>query len=244
LLQLGDDRDTTSLLVHDGMDEFDIRRGAHEGQGDEVNAEVQGETEILDVLLGQGGNGDVHARQGVTLVDGDGATFGDLADDVIALNGDADEADLAVIDQQAVSRAGIVGQVLVGGGHAVMGAFDVLHRDADRLTGLPYGCAVLEPSETDLGALQVGEDADRTTGLVSGFTDPLVVLFMVGVITVREVQAGDIHAVLNQSEDPIRAGDRRTEGAYNFSSSFHIDQPNPSRLRRRQWLRESNSLFT
>src|SRR5699024_1054564 len=118
LLQLGDDRDTTSLLVHDGMDEFDIRRGAHEGQGDEVNAEVQGETEILDVLLGQGGNGDVHARQGDTLVVGDGATFGDLADDVIALNGDADEADLAVIDQQAVSRAGIVGQVLVGGGHA------------------------------------------------------------------------------------------------------------------------------
>src|SRR5699024_3059754 len=76
------------------------------------------------------------------------------------------------------------------------------------------------------------------------FRSPLVVLFMVGVITVREVQAGDIHAVLNQSEDPIRAGDRRTEGAYNFSSSFHIDQPNPSRLRRRQWLRESHALFT
>ena len=118
-----------------------------------------------------------------------------------------------------------------------MGALHLINRDADGFTGLPYRGAILEASKTDLGALQVSQDADGTTGFFSGLADPLVILFMIGVIAMGEVQSGNIHAVLNEPQNSIRAGNRRAKGAYNLRSSFHTDQPNPFPLHLLQRVR-------
>ena len=72
-----------------------------------------------------------------------------------------DQADLAVVDQQPVAGAGVLGEAVVGGGHPVPGADDVVDGDGDLVTGGPLVGAVGEPAEPDLGALQVGQDGQR-----------------------------------------------------------------------------------
>ena len=83
LLELGDDGDPAADTVHHLVHEFDVGGRTHERQGDEVDTEPQREFEVLDVLLGQGGHGDVHPRQRHALVVADRSAFGDAADDRI-----------------------------------------------------------------------------------------------------------------------------------------------------------------
>jgi hypothetical protein len=51
LLQLGDDGDGDVLLPHDVAHQLDVGRRAHERQRDEVHRQVQGEAEVLLVLV-------------------------------------------------------------------------------------------------------------------------------------------------------------------------------------------------
>ena len=120
------------------MDFVHVSRGAHEGQGNHVYAELQGEAKICDVLFRQRRNRNVHSRQGHALVIRDRSALGNLADNVVAIDFLAHDGDLAVVDQQAVTRLRVLCQVLVGGGHAVVCAFDVINGDADDVAVLPH----------------------------------------------------------------------------------------------------------
>ena len=103
--------------------------------------------------------------QGQALVVADDAALGDVADDVGAvLDPDRDQGDVAVVDQQPVAGTHVVGQLLVGGRHPVVGALAVLDGDPDPLAGGPVDRTVGEAAEPDLGALQVGEDGDVAAG--------------------------------------------------------------------------------
>ena len=51
LLDLGDHREADALLVHDRAHVLDVGGRAHEGQRDEVDAQVQRPAQVLDVLL-------------------------------------------------------------------------------------------------------------------------------------------------------------------------------------------------
>ena len=221
LLQLGDDRHAAADLVHDLVNELDVRRGAHEGQRDEVHAHLQGEAEVLAVLLAERRHRDVHPWQGHALVIGDRAALDDLADHVVILDSLADQRDLAVVDKQAVARLRVPGQALVGGGDAVVGALDVLHGDANGLAGRPVGLVLGEAAEADLRALQVGQDADRLPGFRRGVADPLVILLMISVFSVGKVQARDIHARVDQSANRILIGHSWAERTHDFCSSAH-----------------------
>src|SRR5690606_16938076 len=98
----------------------------------------QREFQVLDVLFGQGGHRHVHAGQRDALVVGDRPALGHPADDVVAVDAHDDQADLAVVDQQAVAGLGIGGELLVGGGNTVVRALDVVDGDPDFLTGGPH----------------------------------------------------------------------------------------------------------
>ena len=67
--------------------------------------------------------------------------------------------------------------------------------------------------EPDLGALQVDEHGDPALGLVGRPADPEVDLLVVGVLAVREVQAGDVHAGLDEGADLRLAGHGWPQGA-------------------------------
>lgn len=114
-----------------------------------------------------------------------------------------------------------MGELLVGGGHPVVHTQDVLDGDADRLTGGPQRRAGVEATEADLGALQIGEDADGATGGVRGRPHALVVGFVVAVLTVTEVQPRDIHARFDESLDQFITANSRSESTYDFAASSH-----------------------
>ena len=182
---------------------------------------LQRELEVLDVLLRQRGHGHVHAGQRQALVVADRATLGDRADDVVSVDVLDDETDVAVVDQQPVARRGVLGELLVGGRHPVVGAFAIIDGDADGFTVGPEGRAVGEPAEADLGALQVGEDADGASGHVGGGAYPLVVGLVIGVVAVAEVQPCDVHPGLDQGPDGLVAGGGRAERTDDLSASIH-----------------------
>ena len=67
----------------------------------------------------------------------------------------------------------------------------------------PEGGAVGEPPEPDLRPLQVGKDADGSSGHVRGGADPLVVSLVIGVVAMAEVQSRDVHSGLDQGPDGL-----------------------------------------
>ena len=68
-------------------------------------------------------------------------------------------------------------------------------------------------AEPDLGALEVGEDADAVPARVRGLAHQAVGLGVVLVGAVAHVQPGDVHAGVHQLTDAARGGDGRAEGA-------------------------------
>jgi hypothetical protein len=129
-------------------------------QRDQVHAEIQRELEILDVLLRQGRHRDVHPGQRQALVVADRSALGDRADHVGSIDVRHDQSNLAVVDQQPVPGCRVLVQPLVRGAHPVVVADDVLHRDPHGLAGLPPGGSLGEPSQPDLGTLEIGQDPD------------------------------------------------------------------------------------
>src|SRR5699024_6768913 len=114
---------------------------------------------------------DGHARQVDALVvrdrsghldDGDHVGVGDL--------GDA-HGDLAVVDEQHVTRAAVPRQALEGGGDALAGALDVLGGDGEGLADLELVRTVGEPAQADLRALEVDQDGDVLPEVLGGPAD-------------------------------------------------------------------------
>ena len=103
-----------------------------------------------------------------------------------------------------------------------MGALAVVDGDAHGLALGPEGRARGEAAEADLGSLQVGEDADGTSGDVGGGADPLVVGLVIGVVAVAAVQPRDIHSGLDQGPDSLVSGGGRAQGTDDLSASIHV----------------------
>ena len=133
-----------------------------------------------------------------------------------------DQPDVAVVDQHPVTGRGVLGQPLVGGRHPVVGALAVVDRDPHGLAVGPVRGTGGEPSEADLRALQVGEDADGAPGHVGGGADALVVGFVVGVVAVAEVEPRDVHSGLDQRPDGLVSGGGRPERTDDLSASSHV----------------------
>ena len=159
------------LLPHDVAHQFDVLRRADERQRHVVHRQVQREAQVVDVLVRQRRHADRHPGQRQPLVVGDLAALDDQAEDVGALDVDHREGELAVVDQQPVTDADVVGQALVGVETRSAVPCDVVDGDADPAAGLPDTGPVGERAEPDLGALQVGQDGDRAAGAVGGLPD-------------------------------------------------------------------------
>ena len=225
LLELRDNRDAAAFLIHDFVDFVHVRRRTNEGQGNHVHAELQCEAKVSNVLLRQRRHRNVHAWEGHALVIGDRSALGDLTNNVIAVDFLADDGDLAVVDQQAVTRLRVLRQVLVGGGHAVVRAFYVFDGDADDFAVLPHLFTVDEATQTDLRSLEVRQDADCVAGLIGSLTDPAVVRLVVRMLAVGHVETRHVHACFNEAKDSFLACYSRTQRTNNFGSSIQHGVP-------------------
>ncbi|MDZ7910024.1 MAG: hypothetical protein U5N10_18595 [Gemmobacter sp.] len=103
--------------------------------------------------------------------------------------------DQPVVEQQRVARLHVARQFLVVQAHATdvarLGARGVEHK---RLSGFEHHLAFGELADANLGALQVGHDADLAAGAFGRRTDHVGAVNVVLRLSVREVHAHDIDA--------------------------------------------------
>src|SRR5690606_17929561 len=112
-------------------------------------------------------------------------------------------------------------QFAVGAGDAVVAAEDVLVGDDDGLATGPHHGALGELAQADLGALQVGQDADRSVSGVRRLPYPAVTLLVLSVAAVTEVQPGHVHTGLDEVPDALRPVDRGTERTDDLRTTLH-----------------------
>ncbi|MGX1121257.1 hypothetical protein RKD37_006620 [Streptomyces ambofaciens] len=204
LLDLGDDGQAAALLVHDAVHVQDVPPAAHEGERDDVEAAAQRPAQVVLVLLRQGGHGHRDAGQVEALVVGDHAAL----DHPGAHPGPVDaghlQADLAVVDEDALTGGDVLGEARVRRTAGVAVARDaVLDGDGEAVTAFKEYGPFTEVAEADLRALKVGEGADAAARLVGRLAYPAVALFVFGVGAVAEIEAGDVHTGVDQVLDLV-----------------------------------------
>ena len=109
-----------------------------------------------------------------------------------------------------------------------MGAFDIVHGNADDLAVIPLLLAVDKAAKANLRALEVRQDTDGAAGFIGGLAHPVVIRLVVCMLAVRHIQAGNVHAVLYEAQDAILASNGRAESTNNLRSSIQHYWPIPS----------------
>ena len=173
LFELGDDPGVGLEGGEAVLDVADVGGGADEGDGDDVDALADGEDEVFFVLLGERGDVDGDAGEVDALVFAEHAAVDDLAGDVGAFDGLDAQLDEAVGEEDAGAGFEILGEGLEGGADEGGGAFDLARGDGEALAGDELdGLVTFELAGADLGALQVGEDADGLALLLRRWCGP------------------------------------------------------------------------
>ncbi len=202
---------------------LDVLGITDEGQRDQVAAHAQREAEVVDVLLAQRRNVDGRAGQVDALVVGDDAALDDDRLHPGALDLGDLQLDVAVVDQDLVALGHVAGQALVGRPADRLVARDVLGGDGELVTAHQLHGTLGEGLQADLGALEVGEDPDGPAGLLGGGTDPVVPALVLGVRAVAEVEAGHVHAGLDQRDKLLVGVDRGAESTDDFRTAHGGD---------------------
>ncbi len=204
LFELGDDPGVGVEGGEAAFDVADVVGGADEGDGDGVDALADGEDEVFLVLLGERGDLDGDAGEIDALVLAEHAAVDDLADDVDAFDVLDAELDEAVGEQDAGAGLEVFGEGLEDGADEGGGAFDLARGDGEAFAGDELdGLVVLELAGANLGALQVGEDADGLAFLLCDGAHHLDELGLLGVGAVGEVEAGDVEAGADQLAEDV-----------------------------------------
>ncbi len=126
---------------------------------------------------------------------------------------DGPQHDLAVVDEQRVARADVTRQAGIRRADDGLVALDVARRDGEALPDAQRDGSLGEAAGADLGALQVDEDADGAAGGVAGGPHVLADLLVHGVVAVREVEAGDVHAGEHEGVQLLGGGGLGADGA-------------------------------
>ena len=198
------------------MDGLNVCTGTDEGECNDVRTHLQGEAQVVGVLLGQCGQRDRSARQVDALVVGDGAAHDDAGAHAGGSHLDSLEANLAVVEQELVAELYVARQTLVGGAANFCGTLNVFGGNGEIGAGLKVFLTVCEALEANLGALQVGKDSNVLTELCRLFADGVVACLVLGVVTVAHVQTGDVQASLDCLGDLLGRFDCRTDGCNDF----------------------------
>jgi hypothetical protein len=216
LLDLGDDGQVHVFFVHDLVDAADVVGGAHEGEGDHVDADAEGPAEVVFVFLAEGGDADGDAGETDALVIGDAAADLDAAGDVGVGDVGDGELHVAIVDEQRVAGVAVSGETVVGGGGALDGARDGVGGDDEPVSGAEDVFACAEGAEPDLGALEIGEDADGPFEVLGRRLDVGERSGMDVVGAVAEIETGDVHAGVDEVGDGFDGVGGRAEGGHDL----------------------------
>ena len=155
----------------------------------------------------------------------------DLGVHVVALDLGDLETDLAVIDQNRIAGVAIARQTLEGGGGDVLVAFDVIGGDDEFLAfgqlNLVFAFGVLlEPTATNLRALQIDQCGNIATGGLGGCTKVVVDLQVVFRSAMGAVQTSNVHTCFDEAGDAFQRLGSGTDGIYDLGFT-HVCLPIP-----------------
>ena len=198
-------------------------RVADEGGGDEVDALLEAEEDVLAVTVGHGGQrqlcvGNVHA---LALAERAAVLHG--AANVLAVDVRNGKADEAVVDEDGAAHVDLARELQVvevevlGGAEAVLGGLSGGNDNLGARRKLDLGVP-LEKTGADLGSLGVEQDAHGHTELLGDALDALHALVVLLVAAVAEVEARDVHARLDHLAQRIVVIARRSHGADDLGS--------------------------
>ncbi|MNQ92975.1 hypothetical protein D3C85_1084190 [compost metagenome] len=235
LLDLGQ---TGGLTVHDALQLGHVLGLLHEAEGHPVDAETQGKRQVLAVLGGQGGHRNDSFRHGHALaVRQLGAALDRHVGPFVGALADP-QADAPVVDQQQHPCAQRLEDFGMRHLHPRLVAEFRVQVEAHLVARLDRDLDISEPTQPQLGPLQVSQDAQRALQRHLGAAHGLEVGGVVFVRAVAEVQAEDVHPGLGQRLDgrgrtacgPQGRNDARAAGSVHGVSSWLYRPSLPQRL--------------
>ena len=213
VLDLGEDEGARAVFLEELLQLEEVARFAHEGQGDEIHAELESEFDVLDVFGGEGGQADLDARQVDMAAAAEFALGEDLALDFVSGLGEDFHFDGAVVDEHDIADVDVVDKVgVVDINGAFLFAALAADGEGEFLSGLEAeGDA--EFAGSDGGALGVEHDADELASGGGGGADVFDDAADPVMGRVGHVQAENIDAGVDEPADHVgRIGGRAERG--------------------------------
>ena len=208
LFKLGDDPSFAAVSGDAVAHQANVFCGADEGDGDGVDAVLEGEFEILGIFFSQRGNEHRNAGQIDAFVFAEQAAVDDLADHVAAHHFLDAQLDEAVRKQNAGALLDVFRQSFEGGAYQGCRARNFARSNGEHLAGDEHHrFVILKLGGAYFGSLKIGQDAEGFHFLAAHLADQLDHRQFFLVRAMGEVQADYIDAGANQvAEDGLTVG--------------------------------------
>ena len=194
IFDLGDDADAGVGGVQHAADLPDIGGAADKAGGDEVEALLHAEQDIVLVLLAHVGHGQGHAGYVDALVILHDAAVLHPAADGLGRRLQHRQPHQSVIQQDGVPGVHILRQLGVGDGTARLVALHILNGQGEGLPGGQLHRAVFEVAQPHLRPLGVQHGRHRQIQLLPQRLDGVQPYLMLRVGAVGEIEPGHVHA--------------------------------------------------
>ena len=213
----------TSVSAHQVGDQLriDVGGAAHERERHEIHAQRQREAQVVDILRRERRRAHGDARKIDALVIAHHTALEHAAAHGDTVARERFEPHVAVVDQDRVAGAHVLRQLRVRGARALGIADARPRRDRELGARFERRGAAGEFAEADLRPLQVDENADRVLARVGRLAHRAVECRMLLAAAVREIEARDVHARLDQRAHGLRARGRGSQRAHDLGATLH-----------------------
>ena len=197
---------------------------AHKAERHPVHPLLQPEGQIGAVLVGEGPDRELHIGEVHPLVVGEHPAHGHPAVEVLLglINPLHNHLHPAVIQQDAAARQHLVGELVVGNCGDFPGAS---HLAGGKAEGIPLGQgdrAIGKAAETNLGALQVLQDAHVHAQGGGHLANRGDAGGMLAVVAMGKIQPEGGGAGLDQLAQPLRGFGGRADGGHDLGATHEI----------------------
>ena len=227
VFDLGHDLDLGIVLFQQVADLKNVAGAARKAGRDPVEPLLDAEQDVLLVALAHIGHRQVYTRHVDALFGLDDAVVHHGADDVGIGHMFDVQLDQAVVKHDAAAGLYVVGQLFIGDGADLVRALHRAGGQGELLAGHELLGAVFEHTGADLGALCVEHRGHGHAQLGAQGLERFQAAQVLRMVSVGEVEAGDVHAVLDQLAQNALAVGSRAKGANDlcFTHSVSLSVP-------------------
>ena len=204
------------MLIENVADLHNILRVAGKARGDQIEALLDAEQNVVAVARAHIRHGQVNAGDIDALLGFDDAVILDGADNIGTLDSVDGKLDQAVIQHDAATGLHIAGQVLIGDGADFVGALDLAGGQGEFLPGHQLFGAVGKGAKANFGTLGVQHGCHGQIQLLRQGAQEAVATGVFLVIAVGEVKTGNVHTVFQQLTQNAGLIGRGTHSANNL----------------------------